>query len=334
MKTLETDRLILRDWQLTDLEDLYTYAKEEGVGEWAGWPHHTDKGVSEKILKGFIEQGDVYALEYKETGHVIGSLGIHAKTMDQSYKAEVQREIGYVMSKDYWGKGLMSEAVAAAITYAFETMGVDVLWCGYFTDNERSRRVVEKSGFSYYGEGVYEAHLLEKSFSMKQYILTKEMYASSKPQVLLVPMTPMAFQAYKARSVVAYAKEKVIAGNWTQDEALEKAQAEYNTLLPDNEQTQGHYLWDIVVASQKVGVLWLGGQSDEVAFIYAIDVDETYRRHGYARQAMQQVECIARDKGFKRIGLHVFGSNEKAIALYTLLGYIPTNIRMEKSITG
>ena len=181
MKTLETERLILRDWKETDLEDFYEYAKAEGVGEMAGWPHHENIETSKTILDGFIRDGDVYAVVLKETNKVIGSLGIHNRdTLSYGDKAEIKREIGYVLSKDYWGKGIMPEAAKAAIQYAFEELNADVLWCGHFLINEQSQRVIEKTGFKHCGEHVFESKTLNKTFEGKRYILTKADYEASQ----------------------------------------------------------------------------------------------------------------------------------------------------------
>ena len=176
MKILETERLILRDWQMSDLEDFYEYAKVDGVGEMAGWPHHKSIEESKAILQSFIASGDVYALVLKSQNKVIGSLGLHNKTMDPGYKANMQREIGYVLSKTYWGMGLMPEAVAAVIRHAFEELNADVLWCGHFTSNARSQKVIEKSGFRFYSDGRYEAKALGKTFDSKNYIMTRDDY--------------------------------------------------------------------------------------------------------------------------------------------------------------
>jgi len=178
MKTLETKRLILRLWKESDLDDLFEYASTPGVGEMAGWPHHTDKEVSRSILKSFIENGDVYAVVLKENDKVIGSLGIHNRT-DPDYKADVQREIGYVLSKIYWGMGLAAEAVEEAIKYAFEELKADVLWCCHFTTNPQSKRVIEKTGFKFYRDGVFEAKLLGKVFDDKKYIITRSDYQAN-----------------------------------------------------------------------------------------------------------------------------------------------------------
>ena len=59
------------------------------------------------------------------------------------------REIGYVLSKSYWGLGLMPEAVKAVIRWLFEEEELDFIICGHFDHNNRSRRVIEKSGFQY-----------------------------------------------------------------------------------------------------------------------------------------------------------------------------------------
>ncbi|MBQ4638433.1 MAG: N-acetyltransferase, partial [Clostridia bacterium] len=52
---LETPRLILRPWKTSDIDDFFEYAKVPGVGEMAGWPHHTSKDTSKMVMESFIE---------------------------------------------------------------------------------------------------------------------------------------------------------------------------------------------------------------------------------------------------------------------------------------
>jgi len=145
---IETERLILRPWMGSDLEDLYAYASVPGVGENAGWNHHASIAESGRILDLFIRGKKTFALELKENGKVIGSLGLEPRDEDANLAPELEgREIGYVLAKDYWGKGLMTEAVKAVIGYCFEVLRFDYLTCGHFDHNDRSRRVVEKCGF-------------------------------------------------------------------------------------------------------------------------------------------------------------------------------------------
>lgn len=167
---IETDRLILRPWRESDLLDLYEYASVPGVGEMAGWNHHEDLQESQRILKLFIEGKKTFALELKQSRKVVGSLGIEMLDPDPVEGDQYGREIGYVLSKKYWGQGLMPEAVKAVIQYCFEVLGYDYLTCGHFVRNDRSRRVVEKSGFTYFGDSDFETHYDTVEIS-KNYIL-------------------------------------------------------------------------------------------------------------------------------------------------------------------
>ncbi len=147
---IETDRLVLRAWRETDFAVIYEYASVEGVGEMAGWNHHQSMEESQRILDFFISGKKTFALELKENGKVIGSLGSEPRDEDAGLPEELQgREIGYVLSRDYWGRGLMPEAVKAVIDYCFQELSFDYLTCGHFDRNDRSRRVVEKSGFRF-----------------------------------------------------------------------------------------------------------------------------------------------------------------------------------------
>ena len=146
---IETERLILRPWNETDADDFFEYASVPGVGEMAGWPHHESIEDTRKVLQMFLRDKDVLALELKESGKVIGSLGIHENDNDHVGPAYLGREVGYVLSKDYWGRGLTPEAVKAVIGYCFDTLSYDYLLCGHFTWNGQSRRVIEKCGFQY-----------------------------------------------------------------------------------------------------------------------------------------------------------------------------------------
>ncbi len=147
---IETERLILRAWKDTDLDDFYEYASVEGVGEKAGWSHHRSVEESRQILNLFLSEKKTFALELKENGKVIGSLGLEPREADAGIDYQLQgREIGYVLSKEYWGRGLMPEAVKAVIDHCFVVWDFDYLTCGHFDHNDRSRRVVEKSGFRF-----------------------------------------------------------------------------------------------------------------------------------------------------------------------------------------
>lgn len=159
---LETDRLILREWQLSDLDDFFEYCSVPGTGEAAGWPHHKNKEESLAIMTRFIQNKKTFALVYKENKKVIGSLGLEKYGNEEElseFFAYQGREIGYVLSAAYWGRGLMTEVVKAVISYCFDELNLDFLLCGHYFKNHRSMRVQEKCGFVHCRRLVFDTKL-------------------------------------------------------------------------------------------------------------------------------------------------------------------------------
>lgn len=150
---IETERLILRPWREEDLADFYEYARVDGVGQMAGWMPHESIEKSRQVLDQFIGEKKTFALELKENHKVIGSLGLEEAERAGLDMGQLKgREVGYVLSKDYWGQGLMPEAVKAVIQYCFEKLNFDFLLCCHYLSNHQSRRVIEKCGFTWHCE--------------------------------------------------------------------------------------------------------------------------------------------------------------------------------------
>ena len=152
-KEIVTNRLILRSFKESDLEDFYKYASVNGVGEMAGWKHHKSIQESAEILDRFINEDKTFAICLKDGGRVIGSLGVEKYGLEDKlteFDGYLGREIGFVLSKEHWGKGLMPEALSAVIEYLFEERDLDFLLCGYYNFNVQSKKVQEKCGFKPY----------------------------------------------------------------------------------------------------------------------------------------------------------------------------------------
>jgi len=145
MKTLETEWLILRAWSLEDADDFYEYAKHPEVGLNGGWPPHTSKEESLKVIQYFINDNDIWAIVLKENNKVIGSVGLHA---DSKRVGVNVKELGFVVSADYWGRGIATEASKRAIAHAFDDMNLDLVSTYHKSFNARAKRVVEKCGFT------------------------------------------------------------------------------------------------------------------------------------------------------------------------------------------
>lgn len=172
--TIETERLILRPWTVEDLKDFFEYASVPDVGERAGWHHHENMDKSKEILNHFIEEKKTFALELKENKKVIGSLGVELYSLEDKlteFENLKGREIGYVLSRDYRGQGLMPEAVKAVINYLFNTLDYDFLLCGYYDKNSQSKRVQEKCGFVPYRKLVFDTRMGTKESGILNLLL-------------------------------------------------------------------------------------------------------------------------------------------------------------------
>lgn len=155
--------------------------------------------------------------------------------------------------------------------------------------------------------------------------------------IKLVQMDEATFQFFIRQSTRDFADEKVRSGAWEPDEAILKSREAYDGFLPGGLQTEGAYLYSVVESAGEtsVGYIWFNvseGRRGREAFIYDIYIFEPYQGNGYGTHAMKALDELAADMGVVRIGLHVFGQNERAFALYKKLGYAVTDINMAKDL--
>jgi ribosomal protein S18 acetylase RimI-like enzyme len=154
--------------------------------------------------------------------------------------------------------------------------------------------------------------------------------------ITLIPMNETEFQTYLAKAIREYANEKVQAGNWTIDEAPERSRQEFEGYLPQGIKTPDNFLYSLLnETNEKVGFLWYATLPKQPgqAFIYDFEIYETFRRKGYASQALAGLEQEARSRGLNQIELHVFGHNTAARELYKKMGFAETNVMMSKKIS-
>ena len=164
---IETKRLILRPFSMLDLDDFYEYAKVDGVGEMAGWQHHKNVDESRIILNDLLSSGEILAIYHKEDKKVIGSVGIH-KRFHHEFKGLKYREIGYVLSKDYWHNGYMKESLNNLISYLFNENNLDVLVACHFNFNEASKKVILSQKFKYFKSSIIKGNKSSYYYLMKE----------------------------------------------------------------------------------------------------------------------------------------------------------------------
>jgi ribosomal-protein-alanine N-acetyltransferase len=158
--TLATERLVLRKMTEGDVEDIFRYASDPEVPTYLRWDPHPERDATaayvSQVLSDYASGRDgPWAIVLKETGRVIGAIHI--------YKAdEIHQwvEIGYVLARDQWNHGYMTEALARVVSFCFHELGVNRIQALCKLPNVASTRVLEKAGFLH--EGTLGEYLHEK----------------------------------------------------------------------------------------------------------------------------------------------------------------------------
>lgn len=146
---IETERLILRPWLRSDAPELYGLARDPAVGPIAGWPPHTSVEDSAVIIEEVLSAAETYAVVLKSTGELVGCAGFNAGEPANMPLADGERELGYWIGAPHWGCGYATEAARAVVARGFDDLGLSTIYAGYYEGNERSRKVLEKLGFSF-----------------------------------------------------------------------------------------------------------------------------------------------------------------------------------------
>ena len=149
--SLTTNRLLLRQIQPADAEDLYvTFSDEEAMQFYGHEPHRSideTRALIDQIQARYARREAIrWGITLKGEEHVIGSCGFHH--FDVGFH---RAETGYELQRTFWGQGLMSEAVSAILTYGFDFMSLQRVEAIIDIVNERSKGLLLKLGFSYEG---------------------------------------------------------------------------------------------------------------------------------------------------------------------------------------
>ena len=151
-KRIETERLVLRAFQLSDVESAYrNWTSDDKVTEFLRWPTHEDISVTESVIKDWIVQSakpDFYqwAIVLKELDEPIGTISV----VEQN-EALNSVHIGYCIGSKWWRQGITTEAFAAIIPYLFDEVGVNRIESQHDPNNPYSGDVMKKCGLHYEG---------------------------------------------------------------------------------------------------------------------------------------------------------------------------------------
>lgn len=152
-KTIETDRLILRQFTMEDAPAMFrNWANDDEVTKHLTWPTHSDVEVTKMVLSDWTShyaKPDFYnwAIVLKENGgEPIGNISVVRINHNTECAA-----MGYCMSRAHWRKGVMPEALKAVVDFLFDEVGFNRIEAEHDVNNPASGRVMEKAGLRYEG---------------------------------------------------------------------------------------------------------------------------------------------------------------------------------------
>ncbi|MEG4217409.1 GNAT family protein [Microcoleus sp. Pol14C6] len=174
LPTIETERLLLRKITLNDASDMFEYACNPEVSKYTMWSTHTSLEDTKYFLKSITKMYKRrelvdWGIVHKADKKFIGTCGFVEWSMTHS-----RAEIGYALSRNYWGEGYMSEAVNAVIEFGFREMLLNRILARCEVSNIASARVMEKVGMQL--EGILRQHLFVKDryWDLKLYSILRE----------------------------------------------------------------------------------------------------------------------------------------------------------------
>lgn len=152
--TLETKRLKLVKISPEHAEDMYSYSSDPDVTRYLTWSCHSSVKETERYIKLLQKKYTAgvfndWGLIHKETGKFIGTCGFTSFDHENN-----TAEIGYVLSKDYWGQGLAAEAAKCVMEFGFDNFGLSGFCAKCMEGNDASMRVMQKVGMSF--ENIYK----------------------------------------------------------------------------------------------------------------------------------------------------------------------------------
>ena len=147
----------------------------------------------------------------------------------------------------------------------------------------------------------------------------------------LIKMTQEEFEVIKGRMIKDYAADKVKVGHWQEEDAIDLAKETVDNILRDGVDTEHHYLLDLCKDIEKVGFVWFNVFNNTV-YVNNYLIYDDYHGKDYELKMVELLEDMAKELEVKKINLHSFGYNEKAIALYQKMGYDITDVYMSKKM--
>lgn len=171
---LESENLKLRRFHIKDIEDVYEYAKDEKTVEYLTWEKAENLEDIIYIINNIYNDLGVFAIELKKEKKCIGCIEMRLDNINDKIS------FGYVLNREYWNRGYMTEALEILIELSFEKLGINKVESTHYRGNEGSGKVMEKAGMKLEGIIEDELYIKGKYRDIYHYGMTKERYYKFK----------------------------------------------------------------------------------------------------------------------------------------------------------
>jgi len=174
--TIITSRLTLRKVERIDTQDLFEFCRYPESCEYSEWNAHKSIADTKFFVSWLLSAYKkhtctVWAIVENSSKKVIGTCNF--VSIDENYKIA---EIGYCLSKDYWRKGIATEAVSAIVSFGFHKIGLKRIQARIMVENTRSIHVVQKLGMEYEGTLKKAVYFNSKTHDLMVWAITDDRY--------------------------------------------------------------------------------------------------------------------------------------------------------------
>lgn len=299
----------IRQWKLSDAADLAFALNNEKIlnNLRDGLPYpYTQKDAEDYIRYTLSsDPNGTFAYAIEVDGKAVGSIGafrqgnIHFRTA----------ELGYYLAEEYWGKGVMTQAVTQLCAKLFAETDILRIFAEPFASNIGSRRVLEKADFQL--EGILKHHAVKNGrvLDMAMYALTKEPYTLRRLAADEIPAAlSLAWEVFTAYESPVYSEEGT---------------EEFRQCLHDEQYLAGIEYYGAFDGERLIGEIGIRHDTKHICFFF---VRGEYHRRGIGTKLFKHVLTIYPHQTM------TLNSSPYGLPFYTAVGFVPTD--QEQTVNG
>ena len=171
---LETERIILRKIEPKDAPTLLKWGQDNIYHKSAGYQYLQDLDAAKKSALQYQARPYSYGIVLKENNRLIGLVELYERGLDEYNGLLLTKDLGFLLDKEYWHRGLMTVALQLIIDFAFKELEQNQIWAGTFVSNTNSQKLLKKLGFRYVYTTDYSMVSSLFNYQEKYYLLTPQ----------------------------------------------------------------------------------------------------------------------------------------------------------------